>query len=94
MNIILVAIDTLSARHMSCYGYRKPTTPNLDAFAARAVRRSTASAHAANYTTTITGQRAIPASSRTAGTTSRFRRALPDRAAPGIGYQSASTTCR
>jgi len=34
-NLLLVSIDTLRADHLGCYGYRVPTSPNLDAFAAR-----------------------------------------------------------
>lgn len=37
-NVILVSIDTLRADHVSCYGYRLPTTPAIDALAARGVR--------------------------------------------------------
>lgn len=33
MNIVLVAIDTLSARHMGCYGYQRETTPFMDEYA-------------------------------------------------------------
>ena len=33
MNIILIALDTLSAKHIGCYGYRRNTSPNLDEFA-------------------------------------------------------------
>jgi arylsulfatase A-like enzyme len=32
-NILLIAIDSLSARHMSCYGYPRLTTPHIDRFA-------------------------------------------------------------
>ena len=32
-NIILVTMDTTRADHLSCYGYGKNTTPNLDTFA-------------------------------------------------------------
>ncbi len=32
-NIILISFDTLSAKHVGCYGYSKPTTPNIDRFA-------------------------------------------------------------
>ncbi len=63
MNILLIAIDTLSARHMSCYGYRKPTTPNLDEFAAQGAlcRRLYCPCVPTqpNYTTTFTGQYSI-----------------------------------
>ncbi len=37
-NVILVVIDSLRADHVGCYGYAKPTTPALDAFAAKHVR--------------------------------------------------------
>ncbi len=37
-NVILIAVDTLRADHMSCYGYAKETTPRLDALAADGVR--------------------------------------------------------
>jgi arylsulfatase A-like enzyme len=33
MNIILIAIDTLRADHLGCYGYTKCTSPNIDRFA-------------------------------------------------------------
>jgi len=32
-NIIIILCDSLSARHMSLYGYSRKTTPNIDAFA-------------------------------------------------------------
>lgn len=35
MNLIFVAIDTLRSDHLSCYGYTKATSPNLDALAKR-----------------------------------------------------------
>lgn len=33
LNIILISIDTLRADHMGIYGYKRETTPNIDAFA-------------------------------------------------------------
>jgi len=33
MNVVLLAIDTLSARHMSAYGYGRETTPFIDSLA-------------------------------------------------------------
>jgi arylsulfatase A-like enzyme len=33
--VVLVTLDTLRADHVSCYGYRRPTTPFLDSLAAR-----------------------------------------------------------
>lgn len=36
-NIIILAVDTLRADHLGCYGYRRPTSPNIDALAAEGV---------------------------------------------------------
>ena len=38
MRVILFDIDTLRADHMSCYGYGRNTTPNMDAIAEEGVR--------------------------------------------------------
>src|SRR5208283_5358587 len=35
-NLLLITFDALSAEDMSLYGYRLPTTPNIDAFARKA----------------------------------------------------------
>ncbi|MBQ9367831.1 MAG: sulfatase-like hydrolase/transferase, partial [Victivallales bacterium] len=32
-NLILIGIDSLISTHMSCYGYKKLTTPHIDKFA-------------------------------------------------------------
>ncbi|MBI2191775.1 MAG: sulfatase [Planctomycetes bacterium] len=36
-NVVLVSIDTVRADHLGCYGYPRPTSPALDAFAAQGV---------------------------------------------------------
>ena len=36
-NVIVISVDTLRADHMSLYGYARPTTPRIDAFAQRGV---------------------------------------------------------
>lgn len=41
-NLLLVVMDTLRADRLSCYGYSKATSPNLDALAERGVRFSDA----------------------------------------------------
>jgi len=33
-NVVLLSVDTLRADHLGCYGYDKPTSPNIDRFAA------------------------------------------------------------
>lgn len=35
-NVVLISIDTCRADHLSCYGFNKPTTPNIDAIAKEA----------------------------------------------------------
>jgi arylsulfatase A-like enzyme len=35
VSVLLITIDTLRADHMSLYGYRRPTSPRMDAFARR-----------------------------------------------------------
>jgi arylsulfatase A-like enzyme len=37
-SIILISLDTLRADHLGCYGYARPTSPRLDAFAAQGIR--------------------------------------------------------
>jgi arylsulfatase A-like enzyme len=32
-NVVLIALDTQRADHLGCYGYERPTSPNIDAFA-------------------------------------------------------------
>lgn len=34
-NVLLIALDTQRSDHLSCYGYPKPTTPNIDQLAER-----------------------------------------------------------
>ena len=36
-NIVLVTIDTLRADHLSCYGYERKTSPNIDSIAERGI---------------------------------------------------------
>jgi arylsulfatase A-like enzyme len=36
-NVIILSIDTLRADHLSCYGYPRITSPNIDAFAKNSV---------------------------------------------------------
>ncbi|MBN2346315.1 MAG: sulfatase [Candidatus Aminicenantes bacterium] len=36
-NVLLIAVDTLRADHLGCYGYAQATSPRLDAFARRSV---------------------------------------------------------
>src|SRR5579884_273760 len=33
LNVVLLTVDSLRADHLGCYGYPRPTSPFLDAFA-------------------------------------------------------------
>jgi arylsulfatase A-like enzyme len=59
-NLILLVIDTLRADHLSCYGYRLPTSPNVDRMAREGVRFASAFSHASythpGYTSLLTGK--------------------------------------
>jgi arylsulfatase len=37
-HVVLLSVDALRADHLSCYGYHRATTPNIDALAADAIR--------------------------------------------------------
>lgn len=37
-NVILILVDTLRADHLGTYGYSRPTSPNLDAFAGESLK--------------------------------------------------------
>src|SRR5438105_1694824 len=41
-NVVLISLDTTRADHLGCYGYPRPTSPNLDRLAARGVRYANA----------------------------------------------------
>ncbi len=43
-HLIVISIDTLRADHLGCYGYERPTSPAIDAFASRGVLFSDAAA--------------------------------------------------
>ncbi|GMV83926.1 MAG: arylsulfatase A family protein [Planctomycetota bacterium] len=63
MNVLLLAVDTLRADHLSCYGYRRPTSPALDRFAREGVRCSRFMAPGIpthpSFTTLFSGQHPI-----------------------------------
>jgi arylsulfatase A-like enzyme len=46
--VIIVDIDTLRADHLGCYGYNRPTSPNIDAWSREAIRFEWAFAQAPN----------------------------------------------
>jgi arylsulfatase A-like enzyme len=44
-NLLIVSVDTLRADHLGVYGYSRPTSPNIDRFAASAIRVQNAYSH-------------------------------------------------
>ena len=60
-NILLFVVDTLRADRLGCYGHDAPTSPNIDAFAAKAQLFEkawapspyTATSHASLFTSTF-----------------------------------------
>ncbi|MDQ1257441.1 MAG: hypothetical protein QG656_2046, partial [Candidatus Hydrogenedentes bacterium] len=63
VNVLLIAIDTLRADHLGCYGYHRATSPHIDALAAGGVvcERAFASAIPTHpsFATLYTGQYSI-----------------------------------
>ena len=59
-DVLVIVMDTVRADHLSCYGYARPTSPNLDALAARADRyteaRSTAPWTLPSHASLFTGK--------------------------------------
>jgi len=46
LNVVLIAVDTLRADHLSCYGYARSTSPELDALAGEGTLFENSWAHA------------------------------------------------
>lgn len=78
MNIVLIAVDTLSARHMSCYGYERNTTPFIDKYAKEGILLESCYCQAIPtqpaYTSVYTGQYAVTHGIVSHGGTSRYCR--------------------
>ena len=95
-NLLLITFDALSAEDMSLYGYRLPTTPNIDAFA----RKGTVFTNFYSgctfttpcVTTMLTGL--YPSESRVYQIQGRLRSQSPERNLPDAmseaGYSSAA----
>jgi arylsulfatase A-like enzyme len=78
-SVLLVTVDTLRADRLSCAGYPRPTTPSIDALAARGVRFERAWSHAPetgpSLATVLTSRRATVTGVR--GNAERLDPALP-----------------
>jgi arylsulfatase A-like enzyme len=66
-NVVLITLDTTRADRLSCYGYFRETTPNLDSFAEQAIlfenaithMSTTLPAHVSLFTSTYTTQHGV-----------------------------------
>ncbi len=71
-NVVLISLDTLRRDHVGCFGYERPTTPNIDAFCEEAVvfdnaiaqAPSTLPSHASIFTSLIPPHHGASASGR------------------------------
>ena len=70
-NLVVISIDTLRADHLGSYGYVRPTSPSIDALAARSLRFERAFAPRAHtwpsLTSLLTGLRPRSSNVRAAG---------------------------
>jgi arylsulfatase A-like enzyme len=94
-NIVLIAVDTLRADHLGCYGYSHPTSPRVDALAERGVVGERLFCPAIptqpSFTTLYTGQHPI-----THNIVAHGGKAVLDRAAPFLPellLHGGYTTC-
>ena len=93
-DVILISIDTLRADHVGTYGYERPTSPNLDAFAASSIRYtrafSAAGVCATSRSALITGMH--PSSLGTQHMRSKIK--LPDDIRPfPVALREAGSFC-
>ncbi|RKY04890.1 sulfatase [Candidatus Poribacteria bacterium] len=95
MNVLLIALDTVRADHLSCYGYRYETSPNLDRLAGEGVlfeRMYTPGIPTQpSYTTIFTGQYSITHGIVTHGGTKEINPKSPW--LPSILQRHGYTTC-
>jgi len=94
-NVLVLSIDALRADHLGCYGYARPTSPNLDALARRGVlferAISTAPWTLPSYGTLFTGLE--PGRHRAGVSTVREAAFGTDRDAPNGDYEALSAEC-
>lgn len=94
-NIILISADSLRADHLGCYGFPKPTSPNIDAMAANGFLCENFFAPVIptqpSHTTMFTGQHPLTHGVVAHGGKARLPRSSPF--LPELLLQSGYTTC-
>lgn len=94
-NIVLIAVDTLRADHLGCYGYRHATSPRIDALAQGGVRGERLFCPGIptqpSFTTLYTGQHPITHNIVSHGGKAQLDRGSPF--LPELLLQGGYTTC-
>jgi arylsulfatase A-like enzyme len=94
-NILLVAVDTLRADHLGCYGYRHPTSPRIDALASEGTLGERLFCPGIpthpSFTTLYTGQHPIRHGIVSHGGKAQLPRETPT--LPEVLLQAGYTTC-
>ena len=94
-NIVFIGVDTLRADHLSCYGYRHPTSPSIDALAAEGALGERLFCPAIpthpSFTTLYTGQHPITHGIVSHGGKAQLSRETP--VLPEVLMQAGYTTC-
>ncbi|MGH9161558.1 MAG: sulfatase, partial [Vicinamibacteraceae bacterium] len=94
-NILVIAIDSLRADHLGCYGYDRPTSPVMDALASQGARAEQCICAGLpthpSFTTLYTGQHPITHGIVAHGPRNVLGRDAP--ALPQILLDSGYTTC-
>ena len=97
-NVVLIVMDTVRADHLSCYGYRRKTTPGLEAFArdeattytkARSTGPFTLTSHASLLTGLFPGEHGASVGGQASRPLCRDVPTLGERFA-GAGYRSGA----
>lgn len=95
LNVLVIAVDTLRADHLGCYGYHRNTSPNIDAFAAQSTVFDWMIAPAIpthpSFVTLNTGQFSITHGVVAHGGTRGVRRDAPW--LPAVMQKAGYTTC-
>jgi len=105
-NVVLIVLDTLRVDHLGCYGYDRPTSPQIDAFARGATRYlrsfSTAPWTLPSHASMFTGKYPFEHGAHTIKTdTPRAHNARPldlrhltlAEALRSVGYETAAFVC-
>ncbi len=94
-NVLILAVDTLRANHLGCYGYGRPTSPHIDALASEGVLAEAVFGPAIptfpSFTTFYTGQHPLTHGILAHGGSAQLAREAPH--LTPIFLEAGYTTC-